>query len=56
LEGDYSEDIGFVIKPEADLEQIDNIIDMYTSELRFKGTQVAYYLICHRKLGFSQKE
>jgi CRISPR-associated exonuclease, Cas4 family len=23
---------------------------MYTSELRFKGTQVAYYLICHRKL------
>jgi len=26
LEGDYSEDIGFSIKPEADLEQIDNII------------------------------
>ena len=26
LEGEYSEDIGFVVKPEADLEQIDNII------------------------------
>ena len=26
LEGNYSEDIGFSIKPEADLEQIDNII------------------------------